>query len=52
MHFRNEYLKELQGRYLMAKSRREKSAILDEHHGNTGQNREYAIRKIRSRLSF
>ena len=28
MHSGNEYLKELQGRYLMANSREEKSAIL------------------------
>ncbi len=48
MHSRNEYLKELQQRYLMAKSRKEKSSILDEYCRNTHQNRKYAISKIRS----
>jgi len=48
MHSRNEYLKELQQRYLMARSRKEKSSILDEYSRNTHQNRKYAISKIRS----
>jgi hypothetical protein len=30
MHSRNEYLKVLRGRYLKAKTRKEKSRILDE----------------------
>ena len=48
MHSRNEYLKELQGRYFMATSRKEKSSILDEYCKNTQQNRKHAIRRIRS----
>jgi len=50
MNARNQYLKVLQGKYLMAKSRNEKSAILDEYSSNTHQNRKYVIRKIRSRI--
>lgn len=46
MHSRNEYLKELQGRYFMAASRKEKSSILDEYCKNTHQNRKYVISKI------
>jgi len=52
MNARNQYLKVLQGKYFMAKSRREKSAILDEYCSNTGQNRKYVIRKIRSSISL
>lgn len=52
MSARNQYLKVLQGKCFMAKSRKEKSTILDEYCGNTGQNRKYVIRKIRSRLSL
>jgi DNA integrity scanning protein DisA with diadenylate cyclase activity len=48
MHSRNEYLKELQGRYFMATSRKEKSSILDEYCKNTHQNRKYVISKIHS----
>jgi len=48
MDARNQYLKVLQDRYFKAKSRREKSSILDEYCQNTGQNRKYAIRKINS----
>ena len=59
MHARNEYMDTLPGafnlpraimlrqRYLHAASRPEKSRILDEYCANTGQNRKYAIRKIR-----
>ena len=36
----------------MAKSRKEKSAILDEYCSNTHQNRKYVIRKIRSSISL
>ncbi|MEA1965395.1 MAG: hypothetical protein U9O41_09805, partial [Candidatus Aerophobetes bacterium] len=50
MDARNQYLKVLQERYLMAKSRKEKSSILDEYCKNTGQNRKYTIRKIRLSL--
>jgi len=48
MHSRNEYLKELQQRYFNARSKKEKSSILDEYCRNTHQNRKYVIRKIRS----
>ncbi len=46
MHSRNEYLKVLRGKYLKAKTKKEKSLILDEYCGNTGQARKYVIRKI------
>lgn len=46
MHSRNEYLKVLRERYLKAKTRKEKSLILDEYCRNTGQARKYVIRKI------
>jgi len=52
MNARNQYLKVLQGKYSMAKSGREKSAILDEYCSNTGQKRKYMIRKIISRISL
>ena len=52
MNARNQYLKVLQKKYFMAKSRKEKSSILDEYCGNTGQNRKHVIRKIRSRVSL
>jgi len=53
MHSRNEYLKELQERYFQARSKKEKSSILDEYCRNTRQNRKYVIRKIHSfRSSF
>ena len=48
MDARNQYLKVLQERYFMAKSRKEKSSILDEYCRNTHQNRKYVIRKIHS----
>jgi len=48
MSARNQYLKVLQDRYFAAKSCKEKSEILDEYCRNTGQNRKYVIRKIRS----
>jgi len=46
MHSRNEYLKVLREKYLRAKTKKEKSLILDEYCGNTGQSRKYVIRKI------
>jgi len=52
MSARNQYLKVLQEKYLMASVRKEKSAILDEYCNNTHQNRKYVIRKIRSRISL
>jgi len=48
MNARRQYLKVLQERYFMAKSRKDKSSILDEYLRNTHQNRKYAIRRIRS----
>jgi len=50
MSARNQYLKVLQERYFRAKSRKEKSSILDEYCKNTGQNRKYIIRRIGSSL--
>ena len=50
MHSKNQYLKELQGRYFMSRSRKEKSSILDEYCRNTHQNRKYVISKINSRI--
>jgi hypothetical protein len=46
MHSRNEYLKVLREKYLKVRTKKEKSLILDEYCGNTGQARKYAIRKI------
>ncbi len=50
MRSRNQYLKELQQRYFMSRSRKEKSSILDEYCRNTHQNRKYVISKINSRI--
>ncbi len=44
----SEYLKVLHERYFMAKSRKEKSCILDEYLRNNHQNRKYVVRKINS----
>ena len=52
MNARNQYLKVLQRKYLMVKSRKKKSLILDEYCKNTHQNRKYIIRKIRSSISL
>ena len=46
MHSRKQYLKKLQERYTKAKSRKEKTAILDEYCQNTLQSRKYVIRRI------
>ena len=46
MHSRNEYLKVLRERYLKARTRKEKSRILDEYCSNTGQARKYVTRKM------
>ena len=46
MHTKNQYLQVLQDRYFMAKSKKEKSLILDEYCRNTGQKRKYVVRKI------
>lgn len=52
MHSRNQYLKELQQKYFMSRSRKERSSILDEYCRNTHQNRKYIISKINSSFSF
>jgi hypothetical protein len=36
MHSQNEYLRVLREKYLKAKTKQEKSLILDEYCGNTG----------------
>jgi hypothetical protein len=46
MHSRNEYLKVLREKYLKARTKKDKSLILDKYCGNTGQARKYVIRKI------
>ena len=48
MHSKNQYLKRLQERYFMTRSKKERSSILDEYCRNTHQNRKYVIRKINS----
>jgi hypothetical protein len=50
MDARNQYLKVLQDRYFMAKSKKGKSSILNEYCQNTGQNRKYVIRRINSSI--
>ena len=50
MHSRNQYLKVLQERYFMAKTKKEKSSLLNEYCTNTRQNRKYVIRKIKSHI--
>jgi hypothetical protein len=46
MHSRNEYLKVIKGNYFKAKTRKEKTELLDEYCHNTGQSRKYVIWKI------
>jgi len=46
MQARNQYLRVLRERYLKAKTKKEKTQILNEYCGNTGQARKYVIRKI------
>jgi hypothetical protein len=45
MNARDQYLKVLGEKYFKAKSKKEKSQILDEYCRNTGQNRKYVISK-------
>lgn len=52
MHSRNEYLKVLREKYLKARTKKDKSLILDEYCGNTGQARKYVIRKIQPRVDL
>ena len=46
MDARRQYLKVLQERYFMAKSRKDKSSILDEYSRNTHQNRKREQQKL------
>jgi hypothetical protein len=46
MHSRNEYLKVMKENYFKAKTRKEKTELLDEYCRNTGQSRKYIIWKI------
>jgi hypothetical protein len=46
MHSRNEYLKVVKERYFRARTKKEKSQILDEYCRNTGQSRKYVMAKI------
>lgn len=46
MHSRNEYLKVIKENYFKAKTRKEKTELLDEYCRNTGQSRKYVIWKI------
>ncbi len=39
IHSRNEYFRELQGRYFMAKLEKERFSILGEYYTHTHQNR-------------
>ena len=48
MDAERQYLKVVQERYFMTKSRKDKSSILDEYSRNTHQNRKYVIRRIHS----
>jgi len=52
MHSRNEYLKVVRERYFRARTKKEKSVILNEYCSNTGQSRKYVIRKIQSRVDL
>ena len=52
MHSRKEYLQVLREKYIKAKSKKEKSQILDEYCGNTGQVRKYVIRRIQARVNL
>ena len=49
MHARKEYRGVVRERYWKARSKKEKTEILDEYCANTGQTRKYAIRKLRAR---
>ena len=51
MHAREEYLKVIRERYWKARSKKERTQILDEYCVNTGQARKYVIRKMKLRAS-
>jgi len=46
MHSRNEYLKVIKEKYFKARSKKERSQILNEYCSNIGQSRKHVIRKI------
>jgi hypothetical protein len=46
MHPKNEYLKVTREKYFRVRPRKEKTLLLDEYCGNTGQSRKYVIWKI------
>ena len=46
MHARHEYLKVVRESYVQARSRAEKSLILDRYCGDTGLSRKYVIRRM------
>ena len=46
MKSRDQYLKMLRERYMKAKTKKEKTEMLDEYCRNTGQARKYVIRKM------
>jgi len=48
MDAKNQYLTILQEKYFKAKSKKEKSSILNEYCRNTHQNRKYVIGRINS----
>lgn len=47
MHSRNQYLKKIREEYLLARSRKEKTAMLDEAKKRTELNRTYLIEKLK-----
>jgi len=49
---RKEYLQVLREKYYQAKTRKEKTQILDEYCGNTGQARKYVIRRIQQKVDM
>jgi len=50
MMAKKEYLQVLREKYYQAKTRKEKTQILDEYCNNTGQARKYVIRRIQQRV--
>jgi hypothetical protein len=52
MMARKEYMQVLREKYYQAKSRKEKTRILDEYCSNTGQARKYVIRRIQQRVEL
>jgi len=46
MHSRNEYFKVIREKYFKARSKKERSQVLNEYCSNIGQSRKHVIRKI------